>query len=229
MENKVTYYKDLLQETMRRVLSSSSEWTKFLTPAARFYKYSFAEQLMIYAQQPNASACAEPWIWQMLFRRQFRTGAKSIALLTDNDDIALRYVFDIGETRPTPESKAVYIWQLQRRHYNAVAEMLERNYRVPAGEELREQLLRVADVATQEYRSTGYGSYSLFDIGAKGKRKSADRRRQTCFGKTICAGNSIIAKKRSTGGTQCNAGHGQCAAGSRCTGNNRRGGQKSGI
>ena len=68
--------KDLLQSTLQRVFSSGSEWMRFLTVAARFYKYPFTDQLLIYAQQPNASACADLHIWQDamrdVYKRQIR-------------------------------------------------------------------------------------------------------------------------------------------------------------
>lgn len=158
--------KDLLQSTLQRVFSSGSEWMQFLTVAARFYKYQFTDQLLIYAQQPNASACADLHIWQDAMRRQIRCGAKGIALIAD-EEISLRYVYDVSETQPTERSRPVRIWQLNKRHIDAVAKMLRVQYGTTADRGIREQLLQAAEAATRKIRSVDYSRSSLFDIGRK--------------------------------------------------------------
>lgn len=158
--------KDLMQSTLQRVFSSGSEWMRFLTVAARFYKYTFTDQLLIYAQQPNASACADLHIWQDVMRRQIRCGAKGIALIAD-EEISLRYVYDVSETQPTERSCPVRIWQLNKRHIDAVAKMLRVQYGTTADRGIREQLLQAAEAATRKIRSVDYSRSSLFDIGRK--------------------------------------------------------------
>ena len=89
----------LFQETLDRVLSGESEWKSFLKSAARLYKYAFAEQLMIYAQKPEATACAGYTFWKERMHRQVKRGSKGIALFNDQEDsLKLDYVFDVSDT-----------------------------------------------------------------------------------------------------------------------------------
>ena len=92
-------YVQLAEDTARRITHSHTEWTGFLKTAARLYKYPYHEQLMIYAQRPEATACADYRVWNDRMRRYIRRGSKGIALLdVSGDEPKLRYVFDIADT-----------------------------------------------------------------------------------------------------------------------------------
>ena len=117
-------------------MGSWKEWTAFLTTAARLYKYPFHEQMMIYAQRPDATACAEYDLWNEKMGRYVRRGSKGIALVDDSGDRPrLRYVFDISDTGIREHSRTPWLWQLEEQHIGPVSAMLERNYGV-AGEDL---------------------------------------------------------------------------------------------
>lgn len=166
--SKVDYFKRLLQSTMQSITESADAWMRFLTVAARFYKYPFADQLLIYAQQPTATACADVHIWQDVIHRQVRCGTQGIALLTEAPDgTHLKYVYDVSETRTTPDSRPIRIWQLRRQHHAAVSEMLEQSYHIRTGDGIRAQLVQIADRLAQNTLSVDYGQYNLFDIGSQ--------------------------------------------------------------
>ena len=123
----------------------------FLSTAARLYKYPFHEQMMIYAQRPDATACAEYDLWNEKMGRYVRRGSKGIALVDDSGDKPrLRYVFDISDTGTREHSRTPWLWQLEEQHIGPVSAMLERNYGV-AGDNLAQQLIDVAGKLASEY------------------------------------------------------------------------------
>lgn len=99
MWSKVDFYEAVAQETLMQLTGNWREWTKFLKTASRLYKYEFMDQLMIYAQRPNATACAEYSLWNDKMNRYVRRGSKGIALLDERGGkLRLRYVFDVSDT-----------------------------------------------------------------------------------------------------------------------------------
>ena len=99
MPSKLQLYSQMANDAARQVAGSYRSWTGFLETAARLYKYPFNEQLMIYAQRPDAVACAEYGFWNDSMRRYVRRGSKGIALIdTSGDNPRLRYVFDVSDT-----------------------------------------------------------------------------------------------------------------------------------
>ena len=99
MPSKAEFYRQMAEQVSTRLVGSWKEWTAFLTTAARLYKYPFHEQMMIYAQRPDATACAEYDLWNEKMGRYVRRGSKGIALVDDSGDRPrLRYVFDISDT-----------------------------------------------------------------------------------------------------------------------------------
>ena len=126
MSYKYIHYAELSVDHGQHVASSATNWTEMLTTAARMYKYSFDEQLLIHAQKPNAVACAELPTWNRPIGRFVKKGTKGIALLDDSGDKQkLRYVFDIADTeegRYNP--KTPYIWQMKPEHEGLVQEAL---------------------------------------------------------------------------------------------------------
>ena len=96
---KIQQYTELAARTTREITGSLERWTAFLDSAAKFYKYPFSEQLQIYAQRPDATACADYQTWNDRLGRYVRHGSKGIVLVDDNvEKPQLRYVFDISDT-----------------------------------------------------------------------------------------------------------------------------------
>ena len=148
---KTELYRQMAEQVSTRLVGSWKEWTAFLTTAARLYKYPFHEQMMIYAQRPDATACAEYDLWNEKMGRYVRRGSKGIALVDDSGDKPrLRYVFDISDTGTREHSRTPWLWQLEEQHIGPVSAMLERNYGV-AGDDLAQQLTDVAGKLASEY------------------------------------------------------------------------------
>ena len=151
MPTKAEMYSQMADKVATQLVGSWKEWTAFLTTAARLYKYPFHEQMMIYAQRPDATACAEYDLWNEKMGRYVRRGSKGIALVDDSGDKPrLRYVFDISDTGTREHSRTPWLWQLEEQHIGPVSAMLERSYGV-AGDDLAQQLTDVAGKLASEY------------------------------------------------------------------------------
>ena len=151
MPTKAELYAQMAEKVATQLTGSWKEWAGFLTTAARLYKYQFHEQLMIYAQRPDATACAEYDLWNEKMGRYVRRGSKGIALVDDSGDRPrLRYVFDISDTGTREHSRTPWLWQLEERHLDSVQAMLERTYDV-SGDDLAGQLTEVAGKLAEEY------------------------------------------------------------------------------
>ncbi len=151
MPTKAERYAQMADKVATQLTGSWQEWAGFLTTASRLYKYPFHEQLMIYAQRPDATACAEYDLWNEKMGRYVRRGSKGIALVDDSGDRpSLRYVFDISDTGTREHSRTPWLWQLEERHLDSVQAMLERTYDV-SGDDLAGQLTEVAGKLAEEY------------------------------------------------------------------------------
>lgn len=151
MPTKAELYAQMADKVATQLTGSWQEWAGFLTTASRLYKYPFHEQLMIYAQRPDATACAEYDLWNEKMGRYVRRGSKGIALVDDSGDRPrLRYVFDISDTGTREHSRTPWLWQLEERHLDSVQAMLERTYDV-SGNDLAGQLTEVAGKLAEEY------------------------------------------------------------------------------
>ena len=151
MPPKAEFYRQMAEQVSTQLVGSWKEWTAFLTTAARLYKYPFHEQMMIYAQRPDATACAEYDLWNNRMGRYVRRGSKGIALVDDSGDrLRLRYVFDISDTGTREHSRTPWLWTLEESHTAPVAAMLENRYEM-TGSDLAEQLTRVAGKLAEEY------------------------------------------------------------------------------
>ena len=151
MPTKAEQYAQMADQVARQLTGSWQEWAGFLTAAARLYKYPFHEQLMIYAQRPDATACAEYDLWNNRMGRYVRRGSKGIALVDDSGDRPrLRYVFDISDTGTREHSRTPWLWTMNEEHIAPVMAMLERNYDV-GGNDLAQQLADVAAGLAEEY------------------------------------------------------------------------------
>ena len=145
MASKLEYYSAMASYTATHVTDSWQEWTAFLTTAARLYKYPFHEQLMIFAQRPDATACAEYGLWNDTMRRYVRRGSKGIALVdTSREKPRLRYVFDISDTGLRENSRHPFLWQLRPEHEAEVTAALEQRFGVQPEHSLADQLESIA-------------------------------------------------------------------------------------
>ena len=151
MPTKAEQYAQMAEKVAVQLTGSWQEWAGFLTTAARLYKYPFHEQLMIYAQRPDATACAEYDLWNDRMGRYVRRGSKGIALVDDSGDRPrLRYVFDISDTGTREHSRTPWLWKMGEGHAAPVMAMLERNYDVGGGD-LAQHLADVAAKLAEEY------------------------------------------------------------------------------
>ena len=151
--NNVQAALQMADNAARQVTSSYQEWTAFLSTAGRLYKYPFPEQLMIYTQRPEATACAEWDFWNQRMRRYIRRGSKGIVLLdTSRGRPALRYVFDVADTsRKDEKGLNPNLWQYREEHRDAVTAALESRFEVSGADGLAEQLEQIAAQLANEY------------------------------------------------------------------------------
>ena len=131
MPSKTEEYLALAQQTAKELTRYWENWTDYLTTASRLYKYSFADQLMIYAQRPDATACASFDLWNNRMNRYVRRGSKGIALLDQSSSVPrLHYVFDVSDTGVRRNSRDPEVWQLGPDLMQPVSEMIAREYGV---------------------------------------------------------------------------------------------------
>ena len=151
MPRKTEEYLALAQRTANGLTRYWESWTDYLTTASRLYKYSFADQLMIYAQRPDATACADFDIWNNRMNRYVRRGAKGIALLDESSGFPrLHYVFDVSDTGVRRNSRDPEVWQFNDDLKQPVSEMLSKTYGI-SGERVSQQLADVAGKLVADY------------------------------------------------------------------------------
>ena len=151
MPSKTEEYLALAQRTANGLTRYWESWTDYLTSASRLYKYPFADQLMIYAQRPDATACADFDIWNNRMNRYVRRGAKGIALLDESSGFPrLHYVFDVSDTGVRRNSRDPEVWQYNDDLKQPVSEMLAATYGI-SGERVSQQLADVAGKLVADY------------------------------------------------------------------------------
>ena len=151
MPSKTEEYIALAQRTANGLTRYWESWTDYLTTASRLYKYPFADQLMIYAQRPDATACADFDIWNNRMNRYVRRGAKGIALLDESSGFPrLHYVFDVSDTGVRRNSRDPEVWQYNDDLKQSVSEMLSKTYGI-SGERVSQQLADVAGKLVADY------------------------------------------------------------------------------
>ena len=151
MPSKTEEYLALAQRTANGLTRYWESWTDYLTTASRLYKYPFADQLMIYAQRPDATACADFDIWNNRMNRYVRRGAKGIALLDESSGFPrLHYVFDVSDTGVRRNSRDPEVWQYNDDLKQPVSEMLAATYGI-SGERVSQQLADVAGKLVADY------------------------------------------------------------------------------
>ena len=151
MPSKTEEYLALAQRTANGLTRYWESWTDYLTTASRLYKYPFSDQLMIFAQRPDATACAEFDIWRNRMNRYVRRGSKGIALLDESSGFPrLHYVFDVSDTGVRRNSRDPEVWQLGPDLVQPVSEMLSKTYGI-SGERVSQQLADVAGKLVADY------------------------------------------------------------------------------
>ena len=151
MSSKTEEYLVLAQRTANGLTRYWESWTDYLATASRLYKYSFPDQLMIYAQRPDATACADYDVWNNRMNRYVRRGSKGIALLDESSGYPrLHYVFDVSDTGVRRNSRDPEVWQLGPDLMQSVSEMLSKTYGI-SGERVSQQLADVAGKLVADY------------------------------------------------------------------------------
>ena len=186
MPDKVQTYALMADETARKITGSYLDWAAFLTTSSRLYKYPFHDQLMIYAQRPEATACATYDLWNDTMRRYIRRGSKGIALLTPGaNGMSLRYVFDVSDTGTRRNSRNVEPWALTGQTEMPVRQMLDDQYYADASMGLVQQIEQIAQQQALSYwqdhardirdsvDSPALMDYDDFSIGASFRKAAA--------------------------------------------------------
>ena len=149
---KLENYVELAAQTTREISADGETWRSFLQTASTLYKYSFYDQMMIYAQRPDATACASFELWTNTMRRYVRRGAKGIALLDMTGDVPrYRYVFDISDTGTRQNARTPFTWAIREENRAPIAAMLEKEYEVSANRGLAGQLEEIAMQKAMDY------------------------------------------------------------------------------
>ena len=157
MASTVKLASELAARTAQAVTRDAESWKRYLTTASRLHRYRFDEQLLIYAQRPDATACAEMDLWNNTMRRWVKARSTGIALLTKDarGKPALRYVYDLADTRPVRGAKMPYLWEVTDEKHDAVAMALERQYgpseETDFGWQLMEQAGRAVNEVYRDY------------------------------------------------------------------------------
>ena len=153
MANKMQFYAQMAEDAARQITGSREQWTAFLRTAARLYKYPYHEQLMIFAQRPDATACAEYDLWNDTMRRYVRRGSKGIALIdTRGDRPRLRYVFDVSDTGERKNSRPVQLWEMKGEYREPIMQALEQAFEVSReGQSLESMIYAAAERLAADY------------------------------------------------------------------------------
>ena len=157
MSAKTEEYLALARRTANGLTRYWESWTDYLTTASRLYKYSFADQLMIYAQRPDATACADYDVWNNRMNRYVRRGSKGIALLDESSGYPrLHYVFDVSDTGVRRNSRNPERWELSGDLFKPVSEMLAQEYGIHH-ERLSQQIADIAGKLAESYWDNNSG------------------------------------------------------------------------
>ena len=144
--------RELAQQNARWVSNSPKDWMNYLDVAARLYRYSFKDTLLIHAQRPDATACAELEVWNKKMNRWVNRGAKGIALLDDASPRAkLRYVFDIADTHLVQGGKTPILWRIDySEHQRMILDHLADTYALTQTDSMNAALMELAQQLTAE-------------------------------------------------------------------------------
>lgn len=154
MPSRLKYFSALTDQMATNVGANRESWMNFLDTAARLYKYPFPDQLLIYAQRPDAIATAPIETWNETFNRWVIRGSKGIGLIDDTGNYPkIRYVFDVNDTEPSAysQSRPVHLWEMREEHKAAVLDALGKIYDDVYEDSLMESFGNIADQLAKEY------------------------------------------------------------------------------
>ncbi len=188
MARKIQLVSQLADQTAHDITRSVDGWKQYLDTASRLYKYKFEDQILIYAQRPDATACAAMELWNEKMHRWVKAGSKGIALIRENESgrPRLEYVFDVSDTRPVRGARMPYLWEMREEHHPAVLTALGERYggssRQDLGSGLMEAAARAVEGAYQEYlRDLAYDAEGSF------LEELDDLNMEVCFRDTLTA------------------------------------------
>ena len=168
MATKLQLVSDLAHKTALDMSHDPAIWMRFLDTASRMYKYSFDDQILIYAQRPNATACASMELWNNRMRRWVRAGTSGISLIHKNNGKPyLEYVFDVGDTRPVQGAKNPWLWELREEHRAAVLDGLERRYGSGVSADFGARLMEIARRAADEVYMDHFADIAYDTYGSR--------------------------------------------------------------
>lgn len=152
MPSKTQFYAQLAAETARGLTDSLQTWTAFLETSARLYKYPYYEQLLIFAQKPEATACAGYEVWNETMNRYVRRGTKGIALIDSSGDTPrMKYVFDVSDTGGGANARRPFLWEYRPEHRDSVTTALEQRFGQSGSISLAFQLEAIAGELIESY------------------------------------------------------------------------------
>ena len=152
MPSKLQIYREMADQTAADLVQSHQNWTSFLQAMAKLYKYPYHEQLMIYAQRPDATACASYEIWNNQMRRYVQRGRRGIALIdTTGDNPEIKYVFDVSDTGVRPNSRTPYLFQFRPEHEQTVTDALADRFGIGPGNNLPDFIEEIANWLADDY------------------------------------------------------------------------------
>lgn len=153
-----TYISELAEQTQKEVTHSPQNWRRFLTTASRFYKsYDFDDQLLIYAQRPNAIACAEIEVWNNKMHRWVNAGSTAIGLIRKGTGGKpyIQNVHDVADTHPVRGGKNPWLWKMDEEYQTKVVARLAEQFGSPEGASLGDAIMEAVSRVVDE----NYGEY----------------------------------------------------------------------
>ena len=152
MATKEQRYAQATEQVACQVADSFEDWTGFLAMAGRLYKYPFDQQLLVYAQRPEAVACAEADLWEQRMRRHIRDGSRSIVIVDNSGKTpVLRYLFDVSDTEGGADARRPWLWEYREEHYGAVSAALEKRFGRSGEDDMAARLDEISERLAQEF------------------------------------------------------------------------------
>ena len=187
MVGKVQLVSGMADWTAHSITQDADSWKRYLTTASRLYKYSFDDQLLIYAQRPDAEACASMELWNNRMHRWVKRGSKGIALLRQREGGRpyLTYVFEVADTRPVQGAREPQLWQMGEEYLPAVLETLEKQYGAGGSRGLGKCLMEAVEHAVGD--AAQYLQDLAYDRGGGSGEGKGGRSPEAHFREVLCA------------------------------------------